>query len=195
MAYAYCMFDESLSRKEKKAYFMEINLNRTETKPSQLFIGENTTYIFIVGNITQSDNITFSLEIDNKNNKALMYFGLLNSELFEQGYAKLSSHILQLTEFTNTKVKGRITSLDDGLLYTSIPADKNWSAYVDGVKCEIILIDNAMIAVSLNKGYHEIEFRYFNTSFLAGGIVSLVSLAVFILLAVQETRKRLNSNI
>jgi uncharacterized membrane protein YfhO len=145
--------------------------------------------------MTQSDNITFSLEIDNKESRALVGIGFLNKELFEQGYAKLSSQILQLTEFSNTKVKGKITALDDGLLYTSIPADKNWSAYVDGIKHEIVKIDNAMIAVSLNKGYHEIEFRYFNKSFLAGGIVSLVSLAVFIALAMFERRKRRSSEI
>jgi len=124
-----------------------------------------------------------------------MHVGFLNSELFEQGYAKLANQTLQLTEFTNTKVKGKINVLDDGLLYTSIPADKNWSAYVDGVKSEIVKIDNAMIAVNLSKGNHEIEFRYFNTSFLAGCIVSLVSLAVFIALTVLEKRKHRSGEI
>jgi uncharacterized membrane protein YfhO len=193
MLYAYCLFNERESRKESEVFFLEINLNRPGTGPSQLYIGDNTPFIFVVGNITENENITFSLQIDNKDNKATLNFGLLNSELFEQGYAKLASQVLQLTEFTNTKVRGRITSFEDGLLYTSIPVDKNWSAYVDGVKRDIVLIDNAMIAVSLNQGYHEIEFRYFNKSFLAGCIVSLVSLALFIALAVLETRKRRRS--
>jgi len=100
---------------------------------------------------------------------------------------------LQLTGFTNTKVKGTITSLDDGLLYTSIPTDKNWSVYVDGVKSEIVLIDNAMIAVFLNKGYHEIEFRYFNKSFLAGSIITFISLAVFTMLIIFEKHKHHDS--
>ena len=55
----------------------------------------------------------------------------------------------------NTKVSGNVTALEDGLLYTSIPGDKNWSVFVDGVKSEIVLIDNAMIAVRLNKGYND----------------------------------------
>jgi len=195
MVYAYCMFTERVSRKESEVFFLEMNLNRTETKPNQLYIGDNTPFIFIVGNITQNENITFSLQIDNRDNKATMNMGILNSELFEQGYAKLASQALQLTEFTDTKIKGKITSLDDGLLYTSIPADKHWSAYVDGVKREIVRIDNAMIAVSLDKGHHEIEFRYLNTNFMVGSIVSLASLALFIVLAVMETRKRRGSEI
>jgi len=187
MAYAYCMFDEPFSLDQYKIYRLQIYFNEKETIPLEFIINDNTPYIFTIGNITKDDNVAFSLEIDNK---ASMHVGFLNSELFERGYAKLASQVLQLTEFTNTKVKGKITALDDGLLYTSIPADKNWSAYVDGLKREIVKIDNAMIAVSLSKGYHEIEFRYFNTSFLAGGIVSLVSLAIFIALAVLEKRKR-----
>jgi uncharacterized membrane protein YfhO len=192
MAYAYCMYDNALSYNLTKTNFIEIN---TGTSAVQLHIGYNTPYIFPVGSITQSDNIIFSLEINNKDDKSLMSVGILNGELFEQGYAKLSSQVLQLTGFTNTKVKGKITVLEDGLLYTSIPADRNWRAYVDGVKYEITKIDNAMIAVSLSKGYHEIEFRYFNTSLLVGGIVSLVSLAIFFALAVLEKRKRKSSEI
>jgi len=193
MVYAYCMFTNRVSRNKGEIFFLEINLNKTGIKPSQFLIGDNTPYIFIIGNVTQNENITFSLEIDNKDNIATMNLGLLNDELFKIGYAKLASQVLQLTEFSNTKVKGIITSLEDGLLYTSIPADKNWSAYVDGVKREIVLIDNALIAVSLNKGYHEIEFRYFNKSFLVGSIVSLSSLALFIVLLLLEKRKTMNS--
>jgi uncharacterized membrane protein YfhO len=48
-----------------------------------------------------------------------------------------------------------------------------------------------MISVRLDKGYHEIEFRYFNKSFLAGIIVSLASLAIFISLAVIESKREI----
>jgi uncharacterized membrane protein YfhO len=165
MLYAYCLYNDRVTRKDTELFFLEINLNKADIKPFQLYMVDNTPYIFIVGNIIQNDNITFTLEIDNMDNKATLFMGLLDSELFEQGYAKLASQVLQLTEFTNTKIKGKITSLEDGLLYTSIPADKNWNAFVDGAKREIVKIDNAMIAVSLDKGYHDLEFMYFNNSF------------------------------
>ena len=47
-----------------------------------------------------------------------------------------------------------------------------------------------MAAVRLSKGMHEVEFRYLNKSFVAGVVISLVSLAIFITLAVLEARKR-----
>jgi len=184
MAYVCCMIPELGIRR-----LMGIFLNGTGL--SLLYITNNAPYIFPVAmsSLEQGDTLTFSLKIDEAS-MPLMYVGHLNGELFEQGYAKLASQPLNLTKFTNTQIRGNVTALEDGLLYTSIPADRNWSAYVDGVKSEIVPIDNAMIAVRLNKGYHEIEFRYFNKSLFVGSIVSLVSLAVFLTLAVLDTRKR-----
>jgi uncharacterized membrane protein YfhO len=178
MTYAFCMIDEPKTRKQ-----LEIYINGTGLP---LFpINDHTLHIFTVGSLEQGDNVTFSLGIDN----ALLFVGHLNGELFERGYAKLAGQTLNLTEFTNTKVRGNVTAIEDGLLYTSIPADKNWSVYVDGEKSKIVLIDNAMAAVRLNKGYHEIEFRYFNTSLLVGIIVSLASLAIFATLTALDMRK------
>ena len=134
------------------------------------------SYIAELGNFRKDDIITFTAE-----SSATIYAGYLDSALFDQGYVRFASQPLVLTEFTNTKVSGHVTALDDGLLYTSIPADRNWSVYVDGVKNDIVLIDNAIAAVRLSRGAHFIEFRYFDRSLLAGIIISLVSLAVFLL--------------
>ena len=119
-------------------------------------------------------------------NSADVFLGRLDTELFDRGYSLLASQPLILNKFTNTQVCGTVTALEDGLLYTSIPADKNWSVYVDGVKSKIVLIDNAMAAVRLDKGKHQIEFRYFNTSLVVGIAVSLVSLAVFMALVIWK---------
>jgi uncharacterized membrane protein YfhO len=154
--------------------WMEIFINETKLPP--FFINHFMPYIFTLGGVAQGDNITFSSGVDN----ASIYVGHINGELFERGYNLLARQQLNLTKFTGTQVCGNVTALEDGLLYTSIPADKNWSVFVDGEKSESVLIDNAMIAVRLDKGYHEIEFRYFNKSFLFGIIVSIVSLGIFV---------------
>ena len=140
--------------------------------------------IFSVGSFSKGDIVTFT-----KESTALINIGLLDSELFEQGYNLLARAPLNLTKFTNTQVCGNVTALEDGLLYTSIPGDKNWSVYVDGTKSKIVLIDNAMAAVRLNKGYHEIEFRYFNKSFAVGIVVSLASLGAFIAMVVLGKKR------
>jgi len=141
-------------------------------------------YIFTVGSFSRGDTVSLSLRTGN----ASIYLGFLNSEIFERGYALLADETLQLTQFTDTRVSGSVTALKDGVLYTSIPGDKNWNVFVDGVKSKIVLIDNAMAAVHIKEGAHTVEFRYFNKSLTAGIIVSLASLAIFAALVLVQNR-------
>jgi len=144
-------------------------------------------YIFTVGSFSGGDSFFLSL----RSGSASLCLGTLDSGLFERGHALLADEALQLTKFTDTEVSGQVTALKDGVLYTSIPGDKNWNVFVDGVKSEIVLIDNAMAAVRLKAGTHTVEFRYFNKSLAAGIIVSLVSLAIFAGLILAQNRRLL----
>jgi uncharacterized membrane protein YfhO len=151
---------------------------------SQIYITGDMPSVSLVGSFFKGELISFTKESDTE--VVAIYF---DTALFDQGYDLLSRQTLNLTKFTNTAVCGSVTALSDGLLYTSIPGDKNWSVFIDGVKSDIVLVDGAMASVELNKGYHEIEFRYFNKSFLAGIIVSLVSLTIFLLLVALEKKR------
>jgi uncharacterized membrane protein YfhO len=151
---------------------------------SQIYVTGEKPSVSLVGSFSKYELISFAKESDTE--VVALYF---DTALFDQGYDLLSRQTLNLTKFTNTAVCGNVTALNDGLLYTSIPGDKNWSVFIDGIKSDIVLIDGAMASVELNKGYHEIEFRYFNKSLLAGIIVSLVSLTIFVLLVALENKR------
>ena len=147
-------------------------------------IFDNIQFISIVGEFSKGDIISFMPE-----GSSAIYAGCFNFDLFKEGYALLADEVLNLTYFSETKVRGTVTALKDGILYTSIPG-KNWHVYVDGVKSELLLIDNVMAAVRLPKGTHEVEFRYLNKSFTAGAVISIVSLIVYVLLLLMELRKQ-----
>ena len=150
----------------------------------EIHVTRNMPCIFIIDSFSKGDIISFKSQKKTQTNAAY-----LNSALFEQGYVLLADEPLNLTHFSETKVRGNVTALQDGILYTSIPG-RNWNVYVDGVKSELLLIDNAMAAVRLNAGTHEVEFRYLNKSFVAGVIISIVSLAVFAVMIIVDIRKR-----
>ena len=178
MLYVYLEYD--------KAVRLGIFVNDTFFDYIFLPLRDISSYISPVGSFAQGEIVSFVVleGID-----ITMLTGCFNSVLFKQGYAQLAAQPFVLTQFTETRVSGHITATEDGLLYTSIPADRNWSVYVDGVKSGIVLIDNAMAAVRLSEGTHEIEFRYFNRSFLAGIIISLFSLVVFIVLILVKRNR------
>ena len=62
----------------------------------------------------------------------------------------------------------------------------NWVAYVDGVRTPIKLVGNAMVAVELTEGIHEIEFRYENRAFEYGKLITLGCATVFVGIAVID---------
>ena len=148
--------------------YIRIGISINGTSIRSINTTNHIPYISTVGRFSKGDVVSFTQE-----NGSLMYAGCFNSGLFEQGYALLADEVLNLTHFSETKVSGTVTALKDGILYTSIPG-LNWDVYVDGVKRERLLIDNAMAAVRLSTGTHEVEFRYVNKSLTAGMIISLI---------------------
>ena len=102
---------------------------------------------------------------------------LMNDAVFQEGYSRLSQSVLELDRFSTTALDGTILCNRDGLLYTSIPQNGNWHVYVDGVEVESQMVGNAMLAVPLTKGYHEIALRYRNPAFSWGWKISVLSAA------------------
>ena len=78
---------------------------------------------------------------------------------------------------------GTILCNRDGLLYTSIPQNGNWSVNVDGREAEVVLIGDAMVGVELTEGTHEVTFRYHNAAFSLGWKISLACLMAFAVIA------------
>lgn len=145
----------------------------------------------------------------NVNSAIYVKAAVLDETVFRAGYEKLAASTLELTKFSTTQIRGVIDCNRDGLLYTSIPQcgnerteqsvdeegnfirattspEGNWVAYVDGVRTPIKLVGNAMVAVELTEGIHEIEFRYENRAFEYGKLITLGCATVFIGIAVID---------
>ena len=100
---------------------------------------------------------------------------------------------LEVTEFESTKLTGTVNCNRNGILYTSIPQDGNWVAYVDGKQVDTVLIGNAMIGIPLGQGEHTVTFAYENQSFTTGLIISGVSLLSFLVLCLIYYKKKPDS--
>ena len=107
---------------------------------------------------------------------------VLDEAHFAACYDVLNASTLKLTEFSNTEVVGTILCNRDGLLYTSIPQNGNWYAEVDGEETETIAVGEAMTAVMLTAGEHEVRFYYHNPAFALGWKISLGCAVIFAIL-------------
>jgi uncharacterized membrane protein YfhO len=104
---------------------------------------------------------------------------ILSDQVYRHAYSLMNMDTMEILQFENTYVKGKVTVAQDGLLYTSIPQDGHWVVYVDGEKTDSTLVGGAMVAVSLPEGEHIVEFRYKNPSFTWGVVISLTGAVIF----------------
>ena len=108
--------------------------------------------------------------------------GILDHDVFWQGYEILKASTLELTEFKSSFLKGIIQCDRDGLLYTSIPQNGNWEVRVDGKQAETVLIGDCMVGVMLTQGQHVMEYTYRNGALALGWKVSLLCAVVFVIM-------------
>ena len=136
--------------------------------------------LFSVADVKPGDLVWVNIECEKDEVGSLnVQAGILNEEVFWEGYEVLAASTLELTKFTNTRVEGTIDCNRDGLLYTSIPTNGFWTAEVDGEPAEIVLVGQCMVGLQLTEGEHTITFRYRNTAFRTGLLISISCALVF----------------
>lgn len=137
--------------------------------------------MFSVAQVKPGDLVWVEIECDeNQTGSINMQAGILDEEVFWKGYEVLATSTMELTEFSNTYVEGTIQCNRDGLLYTSIPTNGFWSAEVDGEPAQIVLVGECMVGLELTEGQHTITFRYRNSAFTTGLLISLGSGLLFV---------------
>ena len=103
----------------------------------------------------------------------------LDETIFRNAYDTLAASVWEPDEFSNSKISGTVSCNRDGLLYTSVPQNGNWVAYVDGQETEIVLIGDCMIAVPMTEGQHTFSLRYHNKAFSLSWKISLGCAIIF----------------
>ena len=143
------------------------------------------------GGSTASAELKYSSDTRSGNYSFVVY--ALDKEAFTDVYSRLADEQLNITEFSDTKIKGDINVKDYGVMYFSIPYEKGWSVYVDGKKTDTFPVLDAMLGIKADAGRHEIVLKYSPDGFAVGLIVSGGSLLLFILFAYLDSRKKKKS--
>lgn len=109
-----------------------------------------------------------------------------NEEALVKIYNDLSEEQLKINEFKNGYVKGIVNvSGNKDILFTTIPYDSGWQVSVDNEKVKpFAVLDDAFIALELEPGVHEIEFRYVTPALKEGVVITCISLSAFVAMLV-----------
>jgi len=174
-------------------FSMSANNTFTVYRNEKLLFGESISLdqTMAISQVVPGDKVTVKVNCKpNENGVISVYTGILNDAVFQEGYEILAASTLDLTHFSNTRVEGTIDCNRDGLLYTSIPQDGNWSVQVDGKPVEPTLVGDVMLAVDLTEGTHTVCFTYENEAFELGWKISLISFGVLLAITVVVYRKK-----
>ena len=134
--------------------------------------------IHYLGTFIEGTHVRLGFHMGEVRGEREIQVAILNRDVFVRGYEILNQETLDITEFSDTHLRGVINVSQSGLLYTSIPSDNgNWRAFVDGNRVDVTLINDAMVAIELDPGIHIVEFRYVNIPFRYGVVVGLLALA------------------
>lgn len=92
---------------------------------------------------------------------------------------KLKGQGWQVKEHKNNYIKTDVNAAENGVLFTTIPYNKNWSVKVDGNKVETYMTCDTLLAFDMPEGTHEIVMSYNSLDIIIGCICSIIGLIVF----------------
>lgn len=152
----------------------------------------NRGCIASIGNAQKGDTIYLDITFeDGQAGYVESYVYTMDLNEWERIYSNLNDESLNITDYNDTKIEGTVVAKKDGVLMTSIPYEKGWSAYVDGEKVDVQAISKAFCAIDVSQGEHTIVFKYTPYGFVLGCTVSVLSIAALIALYyVEKNSKR-----
>ncbi len=120
------------------------------------------------------------------------YFAYYDTDALQEAYDILKDHQLMITERKGSRIRGMIEVTEDKpLLFTSIPYDKGWKIYADGVEVETIaLLNETFLGTKLMPGTHEIEMFYQSRLNTVSAWISIAACGIFLLTVFRKKVER-----
>lgn len=106
-----------------------------------------------------------------------IYF--LNQEAVQTAFDTLNKQTMELTDFSDDMITGRIQVEEAGRLIFSIAREDGWTLYVDGEPVETETFGGAFLSVHLEQGEHDIMLSYRTPGFQLGAGITVGCVVVF----------------
>ncbi len=155
-------------------------------------------FIIDAGKLNENDQVEITVEADNSC-IGNIYVATLNEDVFEETMSQLSAEGLQISSFSDRRIEGKVTALEDGVMMTSITYDKGWTVLVDGKEVTplstkmveaadtgTVGMAEALLCFEVPEGTHTITLTFFPEGLKVGLLLSGMSLVGLILLLVWQ---------
>lgn len=99
------------------------------------------------------------------------------------------SGLMDVAHWSEDEISGTVNLSSDGELLFSIPASDGWTITVDGKKVSAETVDFGLTGISVSAGKHEIRLTYRPSLLTFGEVISLISLAVYLILMILGSKR------
>lgn len=151
-----------------------------------VYYNENKTFTYAVPLKDGEDNISVTF---GKGKYRLRHVQAYLGSLPERSELLYQSEIqVDKKQTEDNVIQGTIHVKKDGWFITSIPYDKHFKIYIDGKETEIQKVNTAFLGCKIESGNHEVKIIYHAPGTTTGKVLSLIGIAGFVLVLVQEKR-------
>ncbi len=174
-------------------YERETYLYVNDSYLSNYFRYENYSIEYL-GSFKKDEKFTVKLELleDAVYFKAMQFYYIDKDSLdaFQTAMNELNKDTV-LERGSQTRLVINVNAAEDCCLFTTIPAEEGWTAYIDGRKAELSsALDGSLMCVDVPGGEHEIVLEFFPAGLKAGMILFFAGASLLILMVLFNIRKR-----
>lgn len=179
------------------AYFPTYDMKKVEiflNEESLGFYYDIYRYDIIhLGTHEPGETIVFKMKLKKDDvfiNKSLFYHQDMN--VFTKYVDELKENPFIIKNHNNSFLDGEITNSGDKkfALFT-IPYDENWHIKIDGKPVSAVKIFDTLTAVEIPEGNHSITLKYQPKNMISGIVITVISLASVIALAILSEKARM----
>ena len=174
-------------------YEREIEVKVNDKNIGKYFEGDNN-YMRMLGEFKKDEKITVTFTLMKEN----LYFreaefAVGDDEMMHKGLTELGELNKDTTcELeTATKVVSKVSCAGDMTFFTTIPVEKGWKVYVDGVKTDYVETVDSLICVPLTAGEHTVEMRFTTAGYPAAVLISIAGIIIFVGLIILWLKRNL----
>lgn len=167
---------------------VSISINRIKNKLSSqtaAYPNQNTNFTYFVSSNEDVDTLNISL--------GKGHYKISNVHTYRMDATKIENPDIVPLAFQDTDgnevLKGSLTMEKDGYFVTSLPYQRGYTAFVDGEKVEIEMVNKAFVGFPLKQGAHSITLSFTPPGKNIGGCISLGAIAAFGFLIWKERKK------
>lgn len=110
----------------------------------------------------------------------------LTEKKLNEIYPLLSQGGLKNSSVCDTEICGTVTAKENQIIFTTLPYDKMWQVYVDGVRVETYKCLDATVGFDITAGEHTIEMKYVPIQWYVGLAVTGLGCLIFSTLVILE---------